>query len=185
MPSARAPAPRVAVRSPRPEGEARGGCGQSPSIRDRSRTRCLPPSGSGTAAAAPTCLPVSHSAASSRSQGSDAFPRDSLLRALSFLAWFPEASQSQMLQAELLKLWTKKKGNRPMGISSAWSDQPRRLTGSAGNYGPESEQRGSPGLAFVFQNLPSSLIPCKHCLSVSHQERIPLGGRLPHRDFVF
>lgn len=109
----------------------------------------------------------------------------SSVRALSFLAWFPEASQSQMLQAELLKLWTKKKGNRPMGISSAWSDQPRRLTGSAGNYGPESEQRGSPGLAFVFQNLPSSLIPCKHCLSVSHQERIPLGGHLPHRDFVF
>lgn len=146
MPSARAPAPWVAVRPPRPEGEARGGCGQSPSIRDRSRTRCLPPSGSGTAAAAPTCLPVSHSAASSGLQGSDAFPRDSLLRALSFLAWFPEASQSQMLQAELLKLWTKKKGNRPMGLSSAWSDQPRRLPGSAGNCGPESEQRGSPGL---------------------------------------
>ena len=142
-----------------------------------------PPSGSGTAPA-PTCLPVSHPAPSSPSQGSDAFPRDSL-RALSFLAWFPEASQSQMLQAELLKLWTKKKGNRPMGISPACSDQPRRLTGSAGNYGPESEQRGSPGLAFAFENSPSILIPCKHCLSVSHQERIPLGGRLPHRDFVF
>lgn len=33
-----------------------------------------------------------------------------------------------------------------MGLSSAWSDQPRRLPGSAGNCGPESEQRGSPGL---------------------------------------